>query len=285
MVSDVIRMRSWFLLFLFITAPLLAQREESLAERGLRQLVERQRALLGAAAQAGAKFDEAAFTTQLQQLCQAYEAFLRDNGQFAAGYAAYGYLLGKIGMEREGVVMLLKANQYDPEIPLVKNQIGNYLAEHGKPLEAVNYYLAAIKLAPTEALYHYQLGTLLHNSRDDFIKSGDWTADGIDNAMHEGFRKAAELAPDRFEFVYRYGESFYDMTAPDWDKALAVWAGLEEHATTVIERQTMRLHAANVCLKSGKTAHAQVLLASIDAPELAAQKEKLVAQLATVAEK
>lgn len=279
-------MKRWLCLFIIIAAPLLAQqREESLAERTLRQLVERQRTLLATAAKAGDNFDEATFTTQMQQLCQAYESFLRDNPEFAAGYAAYGYLLGKIGMEREGVVMLLKANQYDPDIPLVKNQIGNYLAEHGKPLEAVNYYLAAIKLEPTEPLYHYQLGTLLHNSRDDFLKSGEWAADGIDRAMHEGFRKAAELAPDRFAFVYRYAESFYDLPDPDWEKALAVWAGLEEQSATEIERQTMRLHAANVCLKSGKTAHAQALLATITVPELAAQKEKLVAQLAAGDEK
>ncbi|MCC6415255.1 MAG: hypothetical protein IT582_05045 [Opitutaceae bacterium] len=279
-------MKRWFCLFIIIAVPLAAQpREETLAERGLRQLVERQRTLLAAAAKAGDNFDEPAFTTQMQQLCQAYESFLRDNPGFAAGYAAYGYLLGKIGMEREGVVMLLKANQYDPDIPLVKNQIGNYLAEHGKPLEAVNYYLAAIKLAPKEPLYHFQLGTLLHNSRDIFIKSGEWTADGIDNAMHEGFRKAAELGPDRFEYAYRYGESFYDLSHPDWDQALAVWAGLEERATTEIERQTMRLHAANVCLKAGKTAHAEALLASISLTELAAQKEKLVAQMAAAAKK
>lgn len=279
-------MKHWLILFLFITAPLLAQpRDESMAERGLRQLVERQRTLLAGAAKAGDNFDEAGFTTQMQQLCQAYESFLRENPEFAAGYAAYGYLLGKIGMERESVVMLLKANQYDPDIPLVKNQIGNYLAEHGKPLEAVNYYLAAIKLEPKESLYHYQLGTLLHNSRDEFLKSGEWTADGIDNAMHEAFRKAAELAPDRFAFVYRYGESFYDMPSPDWDKALQVWAGLEELATTEIERQTMRLHAANVCLKAGKPAHAQALLATITVPELDAQKQKLVAQIAAGEEK
>jgi len=274
-------MKHWLVLFLFITAPLLAQpRDESLAERGLRQLVERQRTLFAVAEKGGDNFDEAGFTTQMQQLCQAYESFLRENPEFAAGYAAYGYLLGKIGMERESIVMMFKANQYDPDIPLVKNQIGNYLAERGKSLEAVNYYLAAIKLEPTEPLYHYQLGTLLHNSRNDFLKSGEWTADGIDNAMHEAFRKAAELAPDRFAFVYRYGESFYDMPHPDWDKALQVWASLEEQAGTEIERQAMRLHAANVCFKAGKPAHAQALLASITVPELADQKQKLVAQFA-----
>lgn len=261
-------------------APRADRREESLSERGLRQLVERQRALFEAAAasEKAGRFDEGDFAAQVQQLCRAYESLLSENPKFAAGYAAYGYLLGKIGMEDESVALLLKANQYDPEIPLVKNQIGNYLAEHGKPLEAVNYYLAAIRLAPEEPLYHYQLGTLLHNSRAEFVRSGDWEADAVDSASHEGFRKAAELAPERFEFVYRYGESFYDVPEPDWDAALEVWGGLESRSGSEIERQVIRLHAAKVCLESGRREHALALLGTIDEPTLASQREKLVAQ-------
>jgi len=260
---------------------------ESLSERGLRQLVERQRMLLSEAAERekAGRFDEADFTRQMQELCRAYDSLLSDNPKFAAAYAAYGYLLGKLGMEDESVGMLLRANQYDPEIPLVKNQIGNYLAEHGKPLEAVNYYLAAIRLAPDEPLYHYQLGTLLHNSRADFIRSGDWEASAVDRASHEGFRQAADLAPARFEFVYRYAESFYDLPEPDWDGALKVWGRLEAQAGSEIERQAIRLHAAKVCLESGRRDHALALLGTIDEAALAAQREKLVAQAESAVEK
>jgi len=253
---------------------------ESLSERGLRQLVERQRMLFEEAMERekAGRFDEADFARQMQELCRAYDSLLSDNPKFAAAYAAYGYLLGKLGMEDESVGMLLRANQYDPEIPLVKNQIGNYLAERGKPLEAVNYYLAAIRLAPEEPLYHYQLGTLLHNSRADFIRSGDWEAASVDRASHEGFRQAAELAPERFEFVYRYAESFYDLPEPDWDGALKVWGRLEAAAGSEIERQAVRLHAAKVCLESGRRDHALALLGTIDEAALAAQREKLIAQ-------
>jgi len=273
-------MKIWVCLFLAMLTPVLGEtRTETMAERGLRQLVERQRILLDSAAKGVERFDEASFKSQMQQLCQSYETFLRENKEFAAGYAAYGYLLGKIGMDKESAVMLLKANQYDADIPLVKNQLGNYLAEHGQPLEAVNYYLAAIKLAPDEPLYHFQLGTLLHNSRDEFLKSGEWTRESVDQAMHEGFRQAAELAPDRIEFTYRYAESFYDMAHPDWAEVLKVWAKLEERAQSPSERQFMRLHAANVCIKMGKFDHARALISTVTEPHLDAQKQKLVAQL------
>jgi tetratricopeptide (TPR) repeat protein len=262
-----------------------AEAGESMADRSLRRIVERQKELFAEAVKKGDKLDEGDFRAQAQTIVHDYELLMRENPKFAAGFAAYGYFLGKVGMEKEAASVLLKANQLDPDIPLVKNQLGNYLAEQGKPLEAAPYFLAAIKLAPNEPLYHYQLATLLAEARDDFLKSGEWTRAAIDGAMHEGFRRAAELAPDRFEFAYRYAESFYDVEKPDWEAALKAWSALEEKAPTPVERQTMRLHAANILLKLGKRDHAQALLASIDEPSLQNQKQKLVAQLTETAKK
>ena len=278
---------SLFLLGLVLAAPLAvsAVESESLPDRTLRQLVDQQKELLAEAAKGRANLDQGNLQLQLQQVSQGYEALLRDNPDYAPGYAAYGYLLSKVGMRKESIAMLLKANQLDPDQALVKNQIGNFLAEEGRPAEAVPYFLAAIKLEPKEPLYHYQLGTLLHEARDDFIKAGEWTAEALEHAEHEAFRQAAELAPNRIEFTYRYAESFYDLSTPDWDGALKAWSALEEKAQTDIERQTMRLHAANVLLKQGKPDHAKLLLATVTEASLQPQKEKLVAQLAPKTEK
>jgi tetratricopeptide (TPR) repeat protein len=272
-------------MLLLAAGPLRAAESETLAERTLRQIVERQRSLLAEASKQGDKLDEEGLRAQLQAVSHDYERLLQDNPKFAAAYAAYGYLLGKIGMRKESIAMLLKANQFDPDIPLVKNQIGNYLAEEGKPLEAAPYYLAAIKLEPNEPLYHYQLGTLLTVARDDFLKSGEWSRAALDKAMHHAFQRAAELSPDRFEFAYRYAESFYDLDTPDWDGALKAWAALEDKAPTAVERQTMRLHAANVLIKIGKVDHARALIETVDEPSLQAQRQKLIAQLAETAKK
>jgi tetratricopeptide (TPR) repeat protein len=265
-------------LVLLGVAPLRAAESETMAERTLKQLVERQRELFAEAAK-NPHFDQEAFRVQLQEVTHGFERLTQDNPKFAAAFAAYGVLLGKVDMRKESAALLLKANQLDPHIPLVKNQLGNLLAEDGKPLEAVNYFLAAIKLAPHEPLYHYQLATLLVEARDDFLKSGDWTRTALDEGMHTAFRRATELAPDRFEFAYRYAESFYDLEKPDWEAALQVWSALEEKAGTGIERETMRLHAGNVLLKQGKPDHARILLETVTDPSLQTQKQKLVAQL------
>lgn len=251
-----------------------------MADRQLRQLVEQQQALMAEAAKDNPNFDAETFAQQMEDVCRGYEGLLRANPEFAAGYAAYGYLLGKLDQRKQSISMLLRANQLDAHLPLVKNQIGNYLAEEGKPVEALQYYMAAIKLAPKEPLYHYQLGTLLFEARDEFILSGEWKTDAINRAIHEAFRQAAELAPDRIEFTYRYAESFYDLESPDWDRALKAWGELEEKAPTPVERETMRLHAANILIRQGRREHARALLENVAEPALQKQKEKLVAQLA-----
>jgi len=266
-----------------LARPLAGQ--ETMPERTLREIIERQKSILGEAAKQGAKLDAEAFRVQVQDLCHDYEILLHDSPNFAPAWADYGYLLSKMDMPKESVAMLLKANQLDPTIPMVKNQIGNFLAESGKPLEAENYFRAAIKLDPDEPLYHYQLGTLLHEARDDFIQSGNWTPEQIDDASHKAFQRAAELAPDRIEFTYRYAESFADSAKPDWDKALQLWGTLEEKEPSSRGRELIRLQAANALIKEGRWDSARFLLGTVTEPAFAAQKQKLVAQLPENAKK
>jgi len=253
--------------------------QETMAEHRLKDIVVRQKVLFADAAAQGKELDEAQFKSQVEQLVREYESLLRDNPEFAAGYASYGYMLWKVSMRKRAVEILLKANQLDPNIPLVKNELGNYLAEEGRPVEALNYFLSAIDLEPGEPLYHYQLGTLLYEARDDLLRTGEWSRAALDHSMHEAFLKASELAPDRFEFTYRYAESFYDMAEPDWPAALKVWEGLEARSQSEIERETMRLHQANVLLNMGKRDRALKLLDTVTDPAAAAQKQKLVARL------
>jgi tetratricopeptide (TPR) repeat protein len=271
----------FFSLVLGLGSPIsfAAESSESMAERTLKRIVERQKEVIATAEKQGEKLDLGTVEQQLQSIAHDYELLLRNNPNFAAGYAAYGYFLSKTENRREAMTILMKAEQLDPNIALVKNQIGVMFAEGGKPLQAVPYFLAAVKLEPDEPLYHFQLGTIFAEARDDFLKTGEWTRATIDGAMQEAFRRATELAPDRFEFAYRHAFSFYDLEKPNWDAALKAWSALEEKAETAIERQSMRLHAANVCLKMGKVDHAKALIATVDEPKLQGQKQKLVAQL------
>jgi tetratricopeptide (TPR) repeat protein len=216
----------------------------------------------------------------MQQIALRYDVLLQNSPDFAPAYVAYAQLLDRVGMTKEAVSLLLKANKLDDKIPLVKNQMAKHLAEDGKPLEALPWLMAATDLAPEEPIYHYHLGTLLREARDDFLAGGQFTRPALDKAMLAAFRRAAGLAPDNFAYAYRVAEAHYDLESPDWDAALKDWAALEERAKPGVEKETMRLHAANVLLKKGDRERAAALLTLVAEPVLAKQRQTLLDQMA-----
>ena len=267
-------------LFLGFATWLAAAAGDDPAER-LQALVTRQRELLASAERKASQNELEDLRQPLQDLCYAYEDYLRAFPDQAAGYASYAMLLDHpvIDERRRSTALFLRANQLNPEIALVKNQLGNHLAEDGKPLEAVNYYLAAIRLEPKEPLYHYQLGTLLAEARDDFLKSGEWAADKLDPALLSAFREAMTLAPDNWRYAYRYGLAFYDVDQPNWAEALTFWQGFESRVKPGIEQQTCRIHQARVLLAQGDRVRARAVLDTVTESVLDRQKSKLLAEI------
>lgn len=258
---------------------------ETLAERSLKDIVARQKNIFARAEAEKDHLDEAWLRGELQSVINSYDVLIQKNPEFAAAYAAYGMLLGQVGMNREAAGILLKANQLDGEIPVVKNEIARLLAEDGKPAEALPWLTAAIKLAPDEPLYHYHLGKLLTEARDELIATGNFTRAKLDESMLEAFQRAAQLAPDKMAFAYRAAEAYYDLETPRWDDALKAWSALEEKAKPGLEQQTIRLHAANVLAKLGRRDHARALLITVTEPPLQKQKQTLLDELAAKGEK
>jgi tetratricopeptide (TPR) repeat protein len=267
--------------FVALAAALRAEDAETAPADALKDLVARQQAIFADAEknQGSPDFDRENFKSQLQQLADAYSVLLRDHPDFIEAHVDYGQMLWKIDMRKEAVVQLLQANNLDKDIPVVKNLLGNYLAEEGRPVEALPYFMAAIQLAPREPLYHYNLGMLLYSARDDFLKDDHWTRVALDHSMLEAFRRAAELAPDRIEYTQRYAKAFYDLDKPDWENALKAWRALEPQAKPGLELQFLQLQEANILLKQKKPDAARALFDAVTEPKLAEQKQKLVAQL------
>ena len=145
--------------------------------------------------------------------------------------------------------------------------------------------MAAIDLEPKEPLYHYHLGLLLLEGREDFIRTGHFTRPALDAAMLAAFQHAAEYAPEKFAYAYRHAEAYADLEKPQWDEALKLWAALEERAKPGIEQETIRLQAANVMLKLGQTDKARLLLAMVSEKVLLKQKQTLLDQMAAKPEK
>lgn len=271
------------LLAALAVGPLAAQ--ETLVERTLLEIRERQRQVFARAEQEGEELDEARLRAEVKSLTDSYDVLLQKAPDFTLAYVSYAELLGRVGMVKEAVAMLLKANQLDPNLARVKSQIAKHLAEDGKLADALPWAVAAVDLAPKEPVHHLNLGLLLAEGRDQFVQSGAFTREAIDRALLEAFQRAAALAPDNIGYAYRAAEAYYDLESPRWDEAIRAWADLEERVEPGLERQTIRLHAANVLIKAGRPDHARAVLAGVDEPRLAAQKQTLLDQLAVTAEK
>ena len=114
---------------------------------------------------------------RINELVQSYRTYLLDQPDDVSAYILYGKLLRRVQENDQAFLAFLKADELDPEIAVVKQQIGNHLAEEGKGKAALTFYLQAVELEPETAVYHFALGQLIYNFKDEFIKSGVFTQD------------------------------------------------------------------------------------------------------------
>jgi tetratricopeptide (TPR) repeat protein len=252
---------------------------ETLAERKLKLLVVQERAIWASIREATNEVDIETAKPKFQEILTGYDGLIRDNPEFAPAFVAYGLLLGRLDERKASRAIFMRANQLDPNIPVVKNQLGNFLVEDARYKEALPYYLVAIELEPKEPLYHYQLGTLLAEFMEYFIKDRLFTRETIEEQMQKAFLQASRLDPDNWAYSYRYAESYYDLENPDWDKALMEWARLEQAARRGIERQTVQLHQANIMIKQGRYLAARDILEEVNEPVLGSNRRALEAEL------
>ncbi len=215
----------------------------------------------------------------VRNLISDYESYLTENPEDVLSLVLYGKLLRKLDRIEDAQLIFLKANSLDPNLAVVKQQLGNYHAEIGNFEEALAYFLIAIELSPDTALYTYQLGELLYQFRDLFLTSGMFNRDTLDRHMSKAFSESARLAPDNIDFQFRYAESFYDLENPDWNAALQAWESVGNNVTSEAELAAILLHKANVYIKMKDPEKARELIDQVNVPELVETKEQLLKQL------
>ncbi len=283
------RLLSLLLAFATLLAPLAGfaagGTAESMSERELKRILQRQQTILAAAQEAGDNLDRSNTEMQLSEVVRDYEALLRRDPKFTATYIAYGLFLNTTGHPKRSYDIFKRAEAIEPNLAVIKNQLGNHHTEEGEYKEAAAYYEGAIALEPQEPLYHYQLGSLLYEYREFFVDSKLYTRSALLERSTAAFAKAAELAPDNIAYAYRHAESFYDLPSPDWTVALAAWKAIEQRAKPGVEFQTLQLHQANILIQLGRTDEARALLDQITEAPLQPNKQKLVEQLAGTPEK
>jgi len=263
----------WFL------APLtLLSQTKTLTQIELEDIQTRQKRLLEAHRKETNPLDLESIESRILGLKDEYESLLSKNSDNVPVLVTFGLFLAQIDQREDSLKLLLKADSLEPEHPQVKNQLGNFMTEEASYALALPYYLDAIKLAPKEPLYYYQLGNLLYYFKEEFVNDGVFTEDHLFAQMFDAFKKSAELDPENMAYQYRFAESYYDMPEADLSEALKEWKRIEEIAVDETDKQLVRLHQANVQLMLGNKEIVPIILEMVTDSNLQENKEKLLLQ-------
>lgn len=215
----------------------------------------------------------------VKSLADAYAAYLQDYPEDVEALILYGKLLRRLNQKEDAFAVFLRADSLDPKIAVVKQQIGTHLAEKQKGKAALAFYLQAVDLEPETPDYHFALGELLREFRQEFIDDGVFSSDALEREMLKAFRKTAQLAPDDFDAQMRLGETYYDLSSPDWKAALLHWNQLRKQTESIVNTQILDLHRAKVMGKLGRRSEAKQLLESIQLPGLQRSKQQVLAEI------
>ena len=274
------RYQNTFTLCLLSLSGLGLTNGSDLASKRLLNIAEKETQIYQKIAENPEFYSEDDLDRRINELVQSYRTYLLDQPDDVSAYILYGKLLRRVQENEQAFLAFLKADELDPEIAVVKQQIGNHLAEEGKGKAALTFYLQAVELEPETAVYHFALGQLIYNFKDEFIKSGVFTQDALEREMLKACRKAAKLAPNNFDFQMRLGEAYYDLNSPDWKNALIHWKQMSEQATTTLQVEILDLHRARALGKLGRSDEAKILLDRIFNHALQNSKRQVLEEIA-----
>ncbi len=212
---------------------------------------------------------------RLNEIAKRYERFLVQNPRDLEAVILYGKFLRLVDSRDNADSVFRRADALDPNVAVVKNQLGLYAAEEGKFAAAFSLLERAVELAPEIAEYRYHLGEFLATYKPYLIEKKIIARIAADEKMQDAFRRAAELKPDEAGYKWRYAESFFDCSEKDWTAALAAWDALAGTAGTRAEREVLGLYRARVLIELERFAEAQKLIESSTLPKLQKTRERL----------
>lgn len=251
----------------------------SLAERRLKEIVRREEELYSQVDAAEDPSNNATLQLRGQQLVSDYESLIADNPDMLEAIILYGKLLRKLGEDQRAFDMFETAHQLDPNVAVVKQQLGAIYAENGLYVQALDLLRQAIEIDQEPAIYHYQLGELLHTFRSQFEAEGIFPPDAVDRIMLRAFQTATQLDPENRDFRMRWGESYFDLSEPRWDEALSVWTSIRQQARRGVETEASKLQIARVLVLMGDPAKARRIVENIEEPMLAESKQRVMTMI------
>ncbi len=184
------------------------------------------------------------------------------------------------GDNETAYVYFKEADEMNPNIAVVKQQLSVYEAESGAAIEAYGHIEDALALEPDVPVYNIQAAQTILFFRDEISKEKNIPREELDKKMIFYYRRAAELAPGDSTLQWKYARAFYDVKNADWNAALKQWDFvLENCAAFDVEKQTALANKARVLIELNRDSEAEGILKKIDNPNLSDSKNALLAEI------
>ncbi len=189
----------------------------------------------------------------------------------------FGKYLRATGDDDLSYDQFLKADSLNPDLPVVKQQLANYEAEHGLARHAYDNLSAAVALAPDNSVYRIQLAELILFFREELVRERHFSQKQLDSVMIKSYERAAKLEPENSALQWKYARAFYDLGKADWNAALEQWnLILREFAPLNIDMQTALANKARVLIELHRDGEAVKILEKIYLPSLQPDKRRLL---------
>jgi tetratricopeptide (TPR) repeat protein len=248
---------------------------QSLYEQRLLRAIEAESTLETYAARADA--DPPTVERRFQETVRLYAEIIADNPESVEALLLQGKLLVRYGDTSGALPILLAALRLDPSIAVTHQQLATCYAESGDSGQALVHALAAVDRAPDEPVYHYGLGELLYAYAADYVATGAFSRHQLEDSMLAAFATAARLDPANTALQFRYGETFYDHSRPDWESAHTHWLALLQHPDlTPLQRDAIRLHLGRCALALDRAAEARAWAAQVASEGLLPSRDALL---------
>ena len=266
----------YILYFSFILSTALSFGQSEANTQRLFEIAAKEEAIYKQIAEDPDFYSDADIERRIFELIEAYQNYLENTSDDVEALILYGKLLRRAGEVEAAFQVFLRADQLDPQIAVVKQQIGTYLAEKGKSKAALLYYQQAVEYEPDSAVYNFSLGQLLYRFCDEFVNAEIYTRDAIDRAMIKAFSNAVLLHPESFDYYIRLGAAYNDQASPDWEAALRHWQKPNQTFKESYQIEIIHLHAARVLGKLGRHEEARKLAESVNHSALQKSKQEVL---------
>ena len=266
-----------WLLCLVLIADYNQASELSLADRKLLKIIDLEKAFF--AIDPNPSSDAKELNRKAQDIVSLYEAFISENPDDTNAMILYGKFLNKIGQENHAIGFFLKADEINPKIAVVKQQIGNFLVENNKPIDALPFFTATVEINPSIPEYHFHLGNFLHLFEEEISGSGILEGKTIESFAHECFGQAAQKKPNSFEYRLRFAQSFFDLSNANYYLALKEWDKLKNDFEGLLSKPEIdyiKLCKARVLLELNQKVEATSLIDEVSTKSLVKSKKVLL---------